>query len=278
MLPTVDQYIHKQSARARTTPCGPAPFFTNMDDYNCWGDSDDEDQPASIEASARAEAALQQAKLIEDASWVRDGWAAAPGTKRPRIPVVENTMPSAKCADVGECSAALTTNASLQAPTPPPPKLPIGIKFFADDDPIGWVNDGWAAPPGQKRESRPIISSNKQSRRKKRDTAAPASVEAFAVGTRVEARWQASLPGIGSLLKKTHWHPGTVDGLEDDGTYRISYDDGDYEKGVKRRFVRRPRVTKVATDVQSTSLSAAAGEEIDDVDAWAIHASSNWCI
>ena len=95
-----------------------------------------------------------------------------------------------------------------------------------------------------------------------------AETAALVVGARVEGRYQASLPGIASssLFRKTHWFPGMIQSVEADGdppTYAILYDDGDFETGVKRRFVRlmRPEVAAQAAE-EEEGLAQAAIEEL----------------
>ncbi len=81
-----------------------------------------------------------------------------------------------------------------------------------------------------------------------------AETAALVVGARVEGRYQASLPGVASssLLKSTHWFPGTIQAIEPkEGTYEILYDDGDHEAGVKRRFVRLMRQQTSASSTRS---------------------------
>jgi len=56
----------------------------------------------------------------------------------------------------------------------------------------------------------------------------PASAEALAVGAAVEARFRGDV----------EWFPGTIDGVNKDGTYIIAYDDGDREESVNPALVR----------------------------------------
>lgn len=182
---------------------------------------------------------------------------------------------------------------------------------FPRDDPEGWVTHGWAAAPGQKRASKPVVllepappPSQRAKKSKCTDAAAgytaagagesaaaaaePAFV--FVVGDRVEARWQASLPGVESsaLIRKTHYYVGTVAAVGEDGSsYDIRFDDGDYETGVKQRFVRpftkrrivRPDAATIGTTASSRAWATEIDEGLhaapdDDVDAWAVH---EWC-
>ena len=55
-----------------------------------------------------------------------------------------------------------------------------------------------------------------------------AALPPLAVGTRVRARYAG----------RARWYPGTVGGLNTDGTYRVSYDDGDTEASVARALIR----------------------------------------
>ena len=115
------------------------------------------------------------------------------------------------------------------------------------DDPEGWYTDGWAAPPGVKRTSKPVLPTLDLAAQKKpakpsldpeaaaAAAAARAAYEArFCVGARVEARFQASL----NVPWKTFFFPGRIDACHADGTFAVKYDDGDYEPTVKRRFIR----------------------------------------
>jgi hypothetical protein len=56
---------------------------------------------------------------------------------------------------------------------------------------------------------------------------------AVAVGMRCRAKYLASslYPGVG-------WYTGVVDAVNEDGTFAVLYDDGDYESGIKRRFLK----------------------------------------
>ena len=53
------------------------------------------------------------------------------------------------------------------------------------------------------------------------------------VGMRCRAKYLASslYPGVG-------WYYGVVDGVNEDGTYAVRYDDGDFETGIKKRFLK----------------------------------------
>ena len=50
---------------------------------------------------------------------------------------------------------------------------------------------------------------------------------------RCRAKYLASslYPGVG-------WYTGVVDAVNEDGTFAVLYDDGDYESGIKRRFLK----------------------------------------
>lgn len=63
------------------------------------------------------------------------------------------------------------------------------------------------------------------------------------VGSRVAARFRASDPTLSTSLCP-NWYEGTVFELNEDGTFRIDYDDGDKEDGVLPRFMRPPRGAK----------------------------------
>ena len=105
------------------------------------------------------------------------------------------------------------------------------------------------AADGERRAARAILpppppvtrrERTDEERRRATEKAA-AEVAALVVGARVEGRYQASSPGVAtsSLLKKTSWFPGVIKAIDaKEGTYTIVYDDGDRERGVKRRFVR----------------------------------------
>lgn len=56
------------------------------------------------------------------------------------------------------------------------------------------------------------------------------------VGMRCRAKYLASslYPGVG-------WYFGVVDAISEDGTFAVRYDDGDYESGIKRRFLKVER-------------------------------------
>jgi len=114
------------------------------------------------------------------------------------------------------------------------------------------------AVAGQMRQSRallpppPLATKRERTEEEERRAAEKAALEkarheaetaALVVGARVEGRYQASVPGMASssLFKNTHWFPGRIQAIDAlEGTYEILYDDGDHEKGVKRRFVRLP--------------------------------------
>ena len=57
---------------------------------------------------------------------------------------------------------------------------------------------------------------------------APAAAEALAVGAAVEARFRGDV----------EWFPGKIDGVNEDGTYAVAYDDGDREERVAPALVR----------------------------------------
>ena len=181
----------------------------------------------------------------------------------------------------------LAASASSSSSLPPPPPQPaspaappkaanFGPREFTRDDPEGWKRDGWMAPPGEMRKSRPVLPPERKPVRQPRSeeerqrTAQRLAAEtaALVVGARVEGRYQASLPGVAStpsLLKKCYWFPGmiqTVDAF--DGTFSILYDDGDFEEGVRRRWVRILD-PKVAAEVASEAekLAQAAFDELD---------------
>lgn len=153
----------------------------------------------------------------------------------------------------------------VPAPAPPPPAkpgwytLPVVGRVASEDDPEAWVADGWMAAPGAKRESRPVLETIELPA--PRRTADPAAVAARAavtaqlvVGSRCETRYLASVHP--KWEKKTHWYPGKIDAVHSDGTYNVSYDDGDFEANVKRRFVRLPKA--VAAGAPHSSAAAAA--------------------
>mmetsp|Transcript_89695 Transcript_89695/g.256329 ORF Transcript_89695/g.256329 Transcript_89695/m.256329 type:complete len:136 (+) Transcript_89695:102-509(+) len=54
--------------------------------------------------------------------------------------------------------------------------------------------------------------------------------DALTLGERVEARFGGG-PG---------YHPSIIDAENDDGTYAVKYDDGDFEPAVNRLRIRRP--------------------------------------
>ena len=176
-----------------------------------------------------------------------------------------------------------SSSSSLPSPPPqpaspaaPPKAANFGPREFTRDDPEGWKRDGWMAPPGEMRKSRPVLPPERKPVRQPRSeeerqrTAQRLAAEtaALVVGARVEGRYQASLPGVAStpsLLKKCYWFPGmiqTVDAF--DGTFSILYDDGDFEEGVRRRWVRILD-PKVAAEVASEAekLAQAAFDELD---------------
>ena len=58
---------------------------------------------------------------------------------------------------------------------------------------------------------------------------------AVKVGMRCRAKYLASsLPRYTGL----DWFTGVVDAINEDGTFAVVYDDGDYESGIKRRFLK----------------------------------------
>jgi len=57
---------------------------------------------------------------------------------------------------------------------------------------------------------------------------ASAAAEALAVGAAVEARFRGDV----------EWFAGTIDGVNEDGSYAIAYDDGDREERVPPALVR----------------------------------------
>ena len=89
-------------------------------------------------------------------------------------------------------------------------------------------------------------------------------------GDRVEGRFGG----------KGKWYPGKIDRVNLDGTFNISYDDGDRERGVKREFVRpvgggsssvRGRATarssgRSTSVARSSSFGRRSARTMDDID------------
>lgn len=221
------------------------------------------------------------------ASWIRDGWAAAPEETRVRRPPAPTLTVSSfttakkkprRGTSKRQCKRGkarirrrLIENGMNEAhPLPevssePKQLLPVGP--FPEDDPEGWVACGWASKPGTVRNRKHVIPQAQVERVERAKRVANAEdYKWLEVGARVEARWQASVPGVASdkrLLQQTRWYPGTIEavggglrvrrpnldapmegdlvtGVPTDGTYSIRYDDGDLEHGVRRRFLRQP--------------------------------------
>ena len=53
--------------------------------------------------------------------------------------------------------------------------------------------------------------------------------ESYKMGDKVEARFKGG----------AKWHPGRIDNVNRDGTYDVRYDDGDQERRVESRMIRR---------------------------------------
>ena len=53
--------------------------------------------------------------------------------------------------------------------------------------------------------------------------------ESYKMGDKVEARFKGG----------TRWHPGRIDNVNHDGTYDMRYDDGDEERRVESRMIRK---------------------------------------
>ena len=70
---------------------------------------------------------------------------------------------------------------------------------------------------------------------------------AFAVGRRVEARWDGGI----------EWYPGKITAVRDGGAYAIHYDDGEDEEGVAEGLIR---VLEGGDDADDLELH----EELDD--------------
>lgn len=69
-------------------------------------------------------------------------------------------------------------------------------------------------------------------------------------------------PGVGDVLEaqwkgRPAWYRGAVRNVCEDGAYDVAYEDGDYEEGVSRHFIRRPRVLlgNVAADPFANDLA-----------------------
>ena len=75
----------------------------------------------------------------------------------------------------------------------------------------------------------------------------------FSVSERVECRY-----GGGET-----YYPGSIAAVNEDGTYRIRYDDGDVESNVDASFIRRATGSDAAAHVPSNGVEAAAGAQTD---------------
>ena len=53
--------------------------------------------------------------------------------------------------------------------------------------------------------------------------------ESYKMGDKVEARFKGG----------TRWHPGRIANVNRDGTYDVRYDDGDEERRVESRMIRK---------------------------------------
>jgi len=238
-----------------------------------------------------AQAFLAASEPAEAAGWVRDGWSAVPGTKRARRYVIEPQPPKTKAAKAASGSTAAIVSPPVHAvPTlaavhsqqeaPLQHKEPLLPRYEAIADGTGgWTAHGWMAEAGVSRVRVPVLPPDppKPPPQKREKGAEPM----LAVGSAVEARWQASLPGVASstLLKQCHYHPGTIEAVDEvTGTYTIRYDDGDYEEDVKRRFVRRSRPPKVAPSAAPVASALDDDGVEEELDAWALHAASGWRI
>ena len=86
-------------------------------------------------------------------------------------------------------------------------------------------------------------------------SARPPPPPLLAVGTEVSARFMASRHGsVGRL-----WYQGRVAAVHEDGTYHITYDDGDQEDRVKRCFVE-PRLGDDVNVVVAPAVAQTAEE------------------
>ena len=271
------------------------------------------------------------------ASWVRDGWAAAPGEPRVRrppapMPTVSSFTAAKKKRQQDNDSTSkrqcprrrknnkdrrrsLVKNGVREAPplpgVPPEPKQLLPVGPFPKEDPEGWLACGWASEPGTVRKRKHVIPQAQVERTERTKRVANAVDDTWlAVGARVEARWQASVPGVAGdkrLLQQTRWYPGTIEavggglrvrrpnigapmdgdvetGVPTDGTYSIRYDDGDLEHGVRRRFIRQPSRDRArmmaAAAAEGASAPAPVWPAPSDafLNPWAIPigASSGW--
>ena len=125
------------------------------------------------------------------------------------------------------------------------------------------------AAPGVKRSSRPVLPTSSEPAERKRPAHDPAREAAFAattaalvVGSKCEARFQASL----NVKWKTFWFPGVVDAVNPDGTYNVRFDDGDFEPNVKRRFMRLPRSGRRRLGAPSSSARNHEEQRLGDGD------------
>ena len=62
-----------------------------------------------------------------------------------------------------------------------------------------------------------------------RSTTSPLSEPALRIGDKVEALYRG---------RGNKWYPGAVTGKNVDGTYRVTYDDGDKEDSIARQHIR----------------------------------------
>ena len=71
----------------------------------------------------------------------------------------------------------------------------------------------------------------------------------FAVGTRIEARYEAG----------DEWYAGVIEGAHEDGSYDVLYDDGDRETSVSADLVKRegPDSKRKTPSVAATPVVAA---------------------
>jgi hypothetical protein len=272
------------------------------------------------------------------ASWVHDGWAAAPEATRVRRPPAPTlTVSSFRTPQKKRQHGAskrqgkrhkakirrrlIETGVSEAPPlpeVPPEPKQLLPVGPFPEEDPEGWLACGWASKPGTIRNRKACVIEQAQLERVERAKRVANAVDYkwLEVGARVEARWQASVPGVASdkrLLQQTRWYPGTIEavggglrvrrpnlgapmegdmetGVPTDGTYSIRYDDGDLEHGVRRRFLRQPSRERARTTAATAAEGASAPEwpaalraalpeaPFDDLNSWAIPsgASNGW--
>ena len=236
-------------AAAQAAPLAAAPILTSS-----------AAAPAVASASAPAAAALASAPVAASASAPAAASASAP-VAASAVALAAATLAVAPAAVASaSASAAASPAAAPAASSAPLAVAPEGIpgSGWVPGDTSSWVRDGWMAVAGQMRQSRallpppPLATKRERTEEEERRAAEKAALEkarheaetaALVVGARVEGRYQASVPGMASssLFKNTHWFPGRIQAIDAlEGTYEILYDDGDHEKGVKRRFVRLP--------------------------------------